>query len=213
MSWMHRILQGDVLGLLTAWGKRFSESGGGGELPSEYRRVKGFEFSANTYYLIEGFKLTGADTVRLSFSVDKACNVFGCYTTNEADDNYSLYASTASGAKYLRYDGAVYNSQIPSSQLGERFDVIISPTGTSGLPTDSVITPVEFTATADLCVGVTSTGATSSKMDGNIWGNFVVDGRLKLIPCERISDGELGYYDTHSNTFYEPVGSAPSVIE
>lgn len=185
----------------------------GGTLPSDYRRVAGFEFNANTYYLIEGFKLTGNDTVRISFSVDKACNVFGCYTTNDATDNYSLYASTASGAKYLRYDGTVYNSQVPSSRLGERLDVVITPTGTTGLPNDSEMTPVEFTASADLCVGVTSPGATSSKLDGNIWGDVIVEGRLKLIPCERLSDGTLGYYDTYTGTFYEPIGSAPTEIE
>lgn len=196
------------------WLKRITGGGGGsgGELPSAYRRVAGFKFSASTYYRIAGFKLRGSDTVRISFSVDKACNVFGCYTTNDATDNYSLYASTASGAKYLRYDGAVYNSQVPSSRLGERLDVVITPTGTTGLPNDSEMTPVTFTASADLCVGVTSPGATSSKLDGNIWGNFVVDGRLKLIPCERVSDGTLGYYDTHRKTFYEPVGSAPTSL-
>lgn len=185
---------------------------GGGELPSGYRRVKGFTFGASTYYLITGFKLRGSDTVRLSFSATKNCNVFGCYTTNDATDNYSLYISTASGAKYLRYDGATYNSQIPSARLGERLDVVIAPTGTTGMPNDSTITPATFTASVDLCVGVTSPSATSSKLDGNIWGNFVVDGRLKLIPCERVSDGVLGYYDTHTKTFYEPTGSAPASL-
>lgn len=213
MSWMHRILQGDVLGLLTAWGKRFSENGGGGELPDGYRRVKGFVFDGSTYYLITGFKLRGSDTIRISFSITKACNVFGCYTNTTADDNYSMYASTSSGAKYLRYDGDTYNSYIPQAQLDERLDVVITPTGTSGMPTDSVITPVEFETSVDLCIGTTGASATSAKLSGNIWGNFVVDGRLKLIPCERVSDGELGYYDTHSETFYEPVGSAPSEIE
>lgn len=186
--------------------------GGGGGLPSDYKRVKGFEFAGNTYYKITGFKLTGADTVRISFSVDKACNVFGCYTTNDATDNYSLYMSTASNAKYLRYDGTTYNSYVASVSFGTRYDAVITPTGTTGMPVDSVITPATFTASADLCVGVTSPGATSSKLDGNIWGDFVVDGRLKLIPCERVSDGVLGYYDTHSKTFYEPIGSAPASL-
>lgn len=186
---------------------------GGGELPDDYRRVKGFEFNSSTYYLITDFRLKGSDTVRFSFSVNKSCNVFGCYTTNSASDNFSLYASTSSGSKYLRYDGATYNSNIPSSRTGERFDVVISPTGTSGMPFDSEITPVEFTTSVDLCIGTTGVSASSAKLDGNIWGDFIVDGRLKLIPCERLSDGVLGYYDTYSKTFYEPVGSAPGEIE
>lgn len=182
------------------------------ELPSGYERQIGFVFAASTYYLISGFYLRGSDTVRFSFSADKACNVFGCYTTNSATDNYSLYASTSSGGKYLRYDGSTYNSYIPSAQIGERLDVVITPTGTTGMPTDSVITPVEFESVADLCIGTTSASASSSKLDGNIWGNFIVDGRLTLIPCERLSDNVLGYYDPDSDTFYEPIGSAPTSL-
>ena len=182
------------------------------ELPSGYERQIGFGFAASTYYLISGFHLRGSDPVRFSFSADKACNVFGCYTTNSATDNYSLYASTSNGGKYLRYDGATYNSYIPSAQIGERLDVVITPTGTTGMPTDSVITPAEFEATVDLCIGTTSTSASSSKLDGNIWGNFEVDGRLTLIPCKRLSDDALGYYDPDSDTFYEPIGSAPTSL-
>lgn len=182
------------------------------ELPAEYQRQIGFKFAASTYYRILDFHLRGTDTVRISFSVDKACNVFGCYTNTSAEDNYSLYASTSSGGKYLRYDGSTYNSYIPSAQVGERIDAIITPNGTSGMPTDSVITPTEFEAAADLCIGTTSTSASSSKLDGNIWGSFVVDGRLTLIPCERLSDNVLGYYDPDSDTFYEPVGSAPTSL-
>lgn len=182
------------------------------ELPAEYQRQIGFEFSASTYYRISDFHLRGTDTVRISFSVDKACNVFGCYTVTSAEDNYSLYASTSTGGKYLRYDGDTYSSYIPSSQVGERLDVVITSTGTTGMPTDSVITPVEFESVADLCIGTTSTSASSSKLDGNIWGSFIVDGRLELIPCKRLSDNVLGYYNIDSDTFYEPVGSAPTSL-
>ena len=182
------------------------------ELPVEYKRQIGFKFSASTYYRIPDFHLRGTDTVRISFSADKACNVFGCYTDTSAEDNYSLYASTSSGGKYLRYDGDTYSSYIPSAQIGERLDVVITPTGTTGMPTDSVITPVEFESVADLCIGTTSASASSSKLDGNIWGSFVVDSRLTLIPCERLSDNVLGYYDPDSDTFYEPIGSAPTSL-
>lgn len=182
---------------------------GGGGLPEGYKKVKGFEFSASTYYKITDFFLKSDDVVHISFSVDKACNVFGCYTTTSAEDNYSLYASTSSGGKYLRYDGGTYNSYFSSANLGERFDVTISSSGTSGMPIDSVFSETTFTCSSDLCIGTTAPSASSSKLDGNIWGNIVVEGRLKLVPCERISDGVLGYYDMVGGTFYEPIGSAP----
>lgn len=184
------------------------------KLPSGYKKVTGFEFSAATYYAITGFKLKGSDTIRISFSADKACNVFGCYTTTSATDNYSLYISTTSGSKYLRYDGGTYKSYFPSASLGERYDVVITPTGSSGMPTgqDDTWTAATFTSSADMCIGTTSSSATSSKLDGKIWGNFVVDGRFCGIPCERESDNKLGYYDTYSETFYAPTGSAPTSL-
>ena len=77
------------------------------------------------------------------------------------------------------------------------------------MKSDSTWTEKTFESTGDLCIGTTSPTATSSKMVGDIIGNVVVDGRLKLIPCERLSDNELGYYDAVSGTFYEPTGGTP----
>lgn len=181
-------------------------------LPEGYKKVKGFKFSHGTYYKITDFFLKSDDVLHISFSVDNACNVFGCYTGASATNNYSLYAMTTSGGKYLRYDGSTYNSCFSSAELGKRFDVTISASGTSGMPIDSVFSESTFTCSSDLCIGTTSPSATSLKLDGNIWGNIVVEGRLKLVPCERLSDGVLGYYDMVGGTFYEPVGSAPTSL-
>lgn len=184
----------------------------GSSFPSEYKKVVGFQFSASTYYEITGFRLRGSDTVKLSFSVDKACNVFGCYTDASAQTNYSLYASTTSSAKYLRYNGGTYNSAFANEDIGVRFNVEITPTGSHGMPTDDTWTEASFESVSDMLIGSTSTGATSSKFDGDMFGNFVVVGRLNCVPCERIADGVLGYYDTVSGTFYEPTGSSPTSL-
>ena len=55
-----------------------------------------------------------------------------------------------------------------------------------------------------MLIGSTTLTGSSAKLKGNLYGNIIVDGRLKLIPCERVSDNVLGYYDTYSETFYEP---------
>ena len=181
-------------------------------VPSAYRKLTGITFGAGTYYAITGFRLKGSDTVRISFSVTKACNVLGCYTTTSASTNYSLYVSTSSGSKYLRYDGQTYNSYFPSNALNTRKDVVISPTGSSGMPTNETWTERTFTAESDFCIGTTSAGATSSKLSGNVWGDVVVDGRFRGIPVERISDSKRGYYDLYTDTFYEPIGTNPTAI-
>ena len=182
-------------------------------VPAGYTRLAGITYAANTYYEITGFRLRGSDTVRFSASFDKACNVFGCYTTTSAQDNYSLYISTSSGSKYLRYNGGTYASYVATAQFGTRYDIVITPTGSSGLPnTNDSWTAQDFTASSDMCIGTTSTGATSSKFDGDMYGDFVVDGRFRGVPVKRNSDNKVGYYDVYSDTFYAPVGTNPTAI-
>ena len=174
------------------------------ELPIGYKRVLGFTCNNNAMWEITGFNLKGCDTVRIAFSATAACNVFGCYQGTDAIDNYDLYVSTTSGSKYFRYGNGTYLSYWSADDLGQRFDVTYTPNGSTGMPQDSTWSPATFTAANDLLIGSTTTTGTSSKLKGNLYGNFIVDGRLKLIPCERVSDNVLGYYDTYSETFYEP---------
>ena len=174
------------------------------ELPSGYKRVLGFSCDNNAFWQITGFKLQGSDTVRIGFSVTAACNVFGCYQGADATDNYDLYVSTTAGSKYFRYGNGTYLSYFSNANLGQRFDVVYTPTGSQGMPQDSTWTEATFTSANDLLIGATTLTGSSAKIKGNLYGNIVVDGRLKLIPCERVSDNVLGYYDTYSETFFEP---------
>lgn len=181
------------------------------ELPAGYKRVLGYECNNDVLWQITGFKLMGSDTVRISFSVNAACNVFGCYQGTDAKDNYDLYVSVSSGSKYLRYADGTYLSYWSPSDMGQRFNVVFSPTGTSGMPQDSTWKEKSFTSENDLLIGSTTLTGTSSKLKGNLYGNIIVEGRLKLIPCERVSDGVLGYYDMSSKTFFEPTGTPTSL--
>ena len=174
------------------------------ELPTGYNRVLGFSCNNNAMWEITDFHLKGSDTVRIGFSVTAACNVFGCYQGADATDNYDLYVSTTANSKYLRYGNGTYLSYWGSADLGERFDAVFSPTGTQGMPQDSTWTELDFESANDLLIGSTTMTGTSAKLKGNLYGNIVVDGRLKLIPCERLSDNVLGYYDTIGQTFYGP---------
>ena len=174
------------------------------ELPSAYKRVLGFSCDNNAMWAITGFKLQGSDTVRISFSVNAACNVFGCYQGADATDNYDLYVSTTAGSKYFRYANGTYLSYWSSDNIGKRFNVVFTPTGSRGMPQDSTWTEATFTSANDLLIGATTLTGSSAKIKGNLYGNIVVDGRLKLVPCERVSDGVLGYYDVYSQTFFPP---------
>lgn len=183
------------------------------ELPTGYEYIDGITFSGRTYYIINDLYLTGADTVRLSFSFNTNCNIFGCYDNDSSGDRYSLYVSSSSGAKYMRYGSDAYDSYFPQSARGDRFDVTITPTGVSGMYTDSTWEEETFTSSVSMCIGLTGPGVTSTKFNGNMYGCFVVEGRFKGIPCIRKSNNDIGYYDTYSKQFYAPIGSNPSVLE
>ena len=179
------------------------------ELPKEYRKIGGFSTDDNCYWTITNLRLSGSDTIRFSFSVNAACNVLGCYTTTSAQTNYSLYVGNASSAKYLRYNGGTYGSWAVADK---RYNVTITPTGSKGMEEDSTWTQKEFNTVADFCICTTSIGVTSAKLKGSLYGNIVVDGKAKLIPCERKSDGALGYYDTYTKTFHVPATGTPTPI-
>lgn len=181
------------------------------ELPPAYRRILGMTMNNNCYYEITGFKMNGSDTLRFSFTRTgaNACNVLGAYDGTSAQSNYSLYAGGTSSASYLRYNGGTYNSYAVADK---KYNVVLTPTGSDGMETDSTWADKTFTSTTNLCIGTTSPSATSSKMVGSIHGSVVVDSRLELIPCERISDNEIGYYDTYTGTFYEPIGTTPTSL-
>lgn len=168
------------------------------ELPVGYKRILGFLMNNNSYWEIPNFKMNGSDTLRFSFEATDACNVIGAYSGSASGNNYSLYVGTSSN--YLRYKNGAYNSSV---SYNTRYDVEITPTGSSGMKVDSTWTAQTFTTPTNLCIGTTSVTASSAKLKGKLYGNIEVVGRAKFIPCERVSDNVLGYYDTVGETFYE----------
>lgn len=171
------------------------------ELPSAYKRVLGFTCNNNALWQITDFKLRGSDTLRFSVSITAGCNIIGAYTGSSSGDNYSLYSLTTTPSNYLRYKDGTYPSYLDAN---ERYDIVITPTGTNGMKVDSTWTEEEFTTPTDMIVGATTTSGTSTKLKGNLYGDIIVDGRLHLVPCERIADNVLGYFDLVGRTFYEP---------
>ena len=196
------------------WETLFAKATAVSELPDGYKKVKSLTMDNNCYYEITDFYLNGSDTMKFACSITGACNILGAYSGSGSGANYSVYGTTIGGS-YLRYYSGTYNSKFVANK---RYNVIITPTGTHGMEIESTWDELEFTTTKQFCIGTTSpTVATSAKMKGTFYGNIIVedtDGlRFKGIPCIRLSDDAVGYYDVISETFYEPNGTNPTYEE
>lgn len=178
------------------------------ELPFGYRRIAGITFGGNTYY-DTGEKLYGSDIVTITIAdfVTGGQNLFGCYSGTGSDDiNFSMYIyGTASGQAYWRYGRTLYRPVVGSTD--ER-TITFGAGGTTGFKTNVTYSAVEFETTSAARIGALP-NSSSSKYDGTIKGNITVGTRLKYIPCIRISDGVIGYYEKVKGVFLEPYGTAP----
>lgn len=171
--------------------------------PDKYRKLTGIHFDGNVIY-DTGMKLYGSDSLQFSFRATKACNVLGCYTSADAQTNYSLYVTTSSSGKYLRYNGNAYNSYIATNT---RYNVTITPTGSSGMREDSSWNAKTFESDSEMLIGSTSYEATSAKFTGDMFGSVKVLARAFWEPYERVRDGKIIYVDLFTGREIENVGT------
>jgi len=180
------------------------------ELPVGYKRLTGITYDSDTYYETNE-KLYGSDTltIRLSNTKTAGQNVIGAYSgTGDDARNFSLYiyGNGATNNSYLRHGTKLGR---PRYGTGTR-TLVMGPTGTDGFLNDVTYDAEDFETTDTFRIG-SLPNSSSPKYDGNIIGNITVSNRLKYIPCERVSDGKIGYYETFTGTFLEPQGTGTPV--
>ena len=180
------------------------------ELPVGYKRLTGITYDSNTYYETNE-KLYGSDTltITLSGTVSAGRNVIGAYSGSGDDArNFSLYiyGGGSTSNSYLRHGT---KTSRPRYGTGTR-TLVMSPTGTDGFLNNVTYEEEDFETTSTFRIG-TLPNSTSAKFDGNMIGNITVSNRLKYIPCERVSDGKIGYYETFTGTFLENQGNGTPV--
>lgn len=169
------------------------------ELPVGYKRLKNVKTTGDVRY-VSNVYLTGNDTLRFSFQASPG-NLLGSYNDSSANDNYSFYNTTGATGSYARYNGQTGGS---STYTGTAYTVTMSPTGITGIRNPSSFTPTEFTCSIPFCIFATSpTGSEHS--NATITGSIEVSGSqtLKFIPCERVSDGAIGFWETSNQEFLE----------
>lgn len=176
------------------------------ELPAGFKRLASIKFDGDFWYET-GEVMTGNDdvTMTLSGTVTTGQNVFGSYNgTSTGTKNFSLYLYGGGSTSncYLRYGEQLLRPRFGS---GER-TITFGKSGTSGFSIDVTVEPDTFTTVAGAFIGMLP-NSTSPAYTGTIVGNILVGTRLKWIPCERESDGVVGYYEAVKGVFLEPVGT------
>ena len=177
------------------------------ELPSGYKRLLGITFDGSFRYETDEV-LTGDDDVTMTLDnlSTSGRNVFGSYNGANGK-NFSLYIyGSASSGSYFRYGDQLKR---PKYGTGKR-TITFGKSGTSGFADDSDVTPDEFTTPANVYIGMLPNSSSAAYI-GDIIGSIIVSNRLEWIPCERESDGVIGYYEKYNGNFIAPVGSGTPV--
>lgn len=175
------------------------------ELPVGYKRLLDVYFDGDSYFET-GQKLTGNDVVTLTLQADSSAgqNVFGAYSgTGASAINLSLYIyASASSQSYFRSNQTLLR---PTLGTGKR-TISFGNGSTSGFLQDVTYDIEEFETTDTAQIGALP-HSTSPKFAGYFYGNITIGNRLKYIPCERVSDGAIGYYETVNGEFLENQGT------
>ena len=181
------------------------------QLPDWYTELAGLSFNNDCYFTITNFKLTGDDTLKVKFKAWVACNLLWSYTSASSQKNYSVYLSTSSWSKYLRYNWWTYKSYITANT---NYELEVTPTWSYWNDTslNETWTAKTFTADTDMYIWTTSPNATSSKLVWTIYWDIEVAGRLLLRPCKRDADDVLWYYDLYGSEFYTPTTGTPTAV-
>lgn len=167
-----------------------------------YRRLKDITFSDGVYYASNVY-LSGADVLRISFLATQYSCLCGCYSGAEGTDNYTIYATNGPSGAPIRYGSGVYRTNMA---FNTRYDAVMSPTGITGVGSGATWTEEQFNCSEPFYIGWMA-NTTSLAFRGTIYGKIVVDNLCTWIPCKRISDGAIGYWDTYSNMFLENQGT------
>lgn len=180
------------------------------ELPAGFKRLASIKFDGDFWYET-GEVMTGNDDVTMTLDGTSTTgqNVFGSYNgTGTGTKNFSfyMYGGGSTSNCYLRYGEQLLRPRFGS---GKR-TITFGKSGTSGFSVDVTAEPETFTTVAGAYIGMLP-NSSSPAYTGTIVGNILVGTRLKWIPCERESDGVVGYYEAVKGVFLEPVGTGTPV--
>lgn len=163
---------------------------------------------SGSQYITTDFYLRSTDIVKSKWSFEAtAGNVYGCFSGMSAQDNFSLYLSTAPSNSYIRYNGQLVRSFNRSSET-----IYELKHGPDGFFVDGVqkgtFAEATFTCSSPMYI-FTLPNSSSPKVTARCYGLTVYrDGEqlCNFIPARNELTGEVGMWESVGGVFYENAG-------
>lgn len=178
----------------------------GGGLPEGIEKVPYIQTTGGSY-IITPIYLSNDSEVEMDFefTTDDAGNLFGCYKSGSASNNFSVYRSRAGVTSYTRFDGKLYRN---ADFFTARHYIVMNGEGLwiDGEQAEA-FTPATFTADTPLYICALA-NSTAAKADGKIY-RFKVVGVFDGIPVKKLENGSYTYglYDKIGQVFYPSNGN------
>ena len=164
---------------------------------------------SGSQYITTDFYLRSTDVVKSKWRFENSAgNVYGCFTSSGADDNFCLYAGSASNNAYIRYNGQVVRDFKAAN--GTIYNLEHGPDGffANGAQVTS-FNAATFECSAPMYIFMLP-NSSSAKVTARCYGLTVFRGGDQLcnfIPARNELTGEVGFYESVGGVFYENAGT------
>lgn len=177
-------------------------------IPTEYQEVEYIQ-STGTQYIDSGVKLSSLDTVRCKFELTSAPTSYaeGVYGTMESISSVNTFFVLLMRNPTLARVGSSSN-QVTSTNVATNttYDTILRNGTYVENGTKYTFTPHSGFAFNANCYIFKRNQASMTPINGKIY-SFEIEGKFNGIPCYRKADGEIGFYDTITGTFFTNAGT------
>lgn len=164
---------------------------------------------SGSQYITTEINLRSTDVVKSKWRFEgSAGNVYGCFTSSGADDNFCLYAGSASTNAYIRYNGQLVRDF--KAAKGTIYNLEHGPDGffANGDQVTS-FNAATFECSAPMYIFMLP-NSSSAKVTARCYGLTVFRGGDQLcnfIPARNELTGKVGFYESVGGVFYENDGT------
>lgn len=164
---------------------------------------------SGSQYITTEINLRSTDVVKSRWRFENSAgNVYGCFSGSSANDNFCLYAGSASTNAYIRYNGQVVRDFKAAN--GTIYNLEHGPDGffANGDQVTS-FNAATFECSAPMYIFMLP-NSSSAKVTARCYGLTVYRGGEQVcnfIPARNELTGEVGFYESVQGVFYENAGT------